>query len=76
MMEVLMTIDLFFGLIGGLGLFLYGMQLLSEGLQKIAGDRIQKTMEILTNKPLVGVATGTLLTSIIQSRRPRLYTLR
>jgi len=66
-MEGLMTIDLFFGLIGGLGLFLYGMQLLSEGLQKIAGDRIQKTMEILTNKPLVGVATGTLLTSIIQS---------
>jgi phosphate:Na+ symporter len=66
-MEVLMTIDLFFGLIGGLGLFLYGMQLLSEGLQKIAGDRIQKTMEILTSKPLMGVATGTLLTSIIQS---------
>ena len=62
-----MTIDLFFGLIGGLGLFLYGMQLLSEGLQKIAGDRIQKTMEFLTSKPLMGVATGTLLTSIIQS---------
>ena len=62
-----MTIDLFYGLIGGLGLFLYGMQLLSEGLQKIAGERIQKTMEFLTNKPLMGVATGTLITSIIQS---------
>jgi len=67
MMEVLMTIDLFFGLIGGLGLFLFGMQLLSEGLQKIAGEKIQKTMEFLTNKPLMGVATGTLLTSVIQS---------
>ncbi|MEA1939339.1 MAG: Na/Pi cotransporter family protein [Candidatus Caldatribacteriota bacterium] len=62
-----MTVDMVFGLIGGLGLFLYGMQLLSEGLQKIAGDRIQKTMEFLTNKPVMGVATGALLTSIIQS---------
>ena len=62
-----MTTELIFGMVGGLGLFLYGMQLLSDGLQKITGDKIQKIMELLTNKPLMGVATGTLLTSIIQS---------
>jgi len=62
-----MTTELIFGMMGGLGLFLYGMQLLSDGLQKVTGDRIQKIMELLTNKPIMGVATGTLLTSIIQS---------
>ena len=62
-----MTTDLVFGMIGGLGLFLYGMNLLSEGLQKITGDRIQKIIEFLTNKPIMGVVTGTLVTSIIQS---------
>ncbi|GAG28494.1 unnamed protein product, partial [marine sediment metagenome] len=35
-----MTTELIFGMMGGLGLFLYGMQLLSDGLQKITGDRI------------------------------------
>ncbi|OGD16434.1 sodium:solute symporter [Candidatus Atribacteria bacterium RBG_19FT_COMBO_35_14] len=62
-----MTTELIFGIIGGLGLFLYGMQLLSDGLQKVTGDRIQKVMEFLTNKPIMGVATGALITSIIQS---------
>lgn len=62
-----MTTELIFGIIGGLGLFLYGMQLLSDGLQKITGDRIQKIIEFLTNKPVMGVATGALITSIIQS---------
>ncbi len=62
-----MTTELIFGIIGGLGLFLYGMQLLSDGLQKVTGDRIQKVMEFLTNKPVMGVATGALITSIIQS---------
>ena len=41
------TPELIFGIIGGLGLFLYGMQLLSDGLQKVTGDRIQKVMEFL-----------------------------
>ena len=62
-----MTIELIFGMIGGLGLFLYGMQLLSDGLQKATGDRIQRILEFLTNKPVMGVATGALITSIIQS---------
>lgn len=62
-----MTTELIFGMMGGLGLFLYGMQLLSDGLQKVTGDKIQKIMELLTNKPVMGVATGALITSIIQS---------
>ena len=62
-----MTTELIFGMVGGLGLFLYGMQLLSDGLQKITGDRIQKVMEFLTTKPVMGVATGALVTSIVQS---------
>ncbi len=62
-----MTTELIFGMVGGLGLFLYGMQLLSDGLQKVTGDRIQKVMEFLTTKPVMGIATGALITSIIQS---------
>nr|MBC8499959.1 Na/Pi symporter [Candidatus Atribacteria bacterium] len=62
-----MTTELIFGMIGGLGLFLYGMQLLSDGLQKATGDRIQKILEFLTKNSVMGVVTGTLITSIIQS---------
>lgn len=62
-----MTTELIFGMMGGLGLFLYGMQLLSDGLQKATGDKIQKILEFLTKKPVMGVATGALITSIIQS---------
>jgi len=62
-----MTTELIFGMVGGLGLFLYGMQLLSDGLQKVTGDKIQKVLEFLTNKPIMGVVTGALITSIIQS---------
>jgi len=62
-----MTTELIFGMMGGLGLFLYGMQLLSDGLQKATGDKIQRILEFLTNKPVMGVATGALITSIVQS---------
>ena len=39
-MSVLLSQNLIFGLLGGLGLFLFGMKIMSEGLQKIAGDRL------------------------------------
>ncbi len=48
-------LPLIFGTIGGLGLFLYGMQLMSDGLQKIAGDRLRRILEILTSTPIIGV---------------------
>lgn len=56
-----------FQLIGGLGLFLYGMQLMGDGLQKTAGDRLRRLLEILTSTPVIGVLVGTLVTMIIQS---------
>ena len=42
-------------LFGGLGLFLFGMQFMASGLQKAAGDRLRKILEVLTIKPVVAV---------------------
>ncbi|MDZ7798271.1 MAG: Na/Pi cotransporter family protein [Patescibacteria group bacterium] len=56
-----------FELAGGLALFLYGIFLLSEGFQKIAGDRLQKILEKFTNRPIKGIASGAAVTAIIQS---------
>lgn len=58
---------LIFGLVGGLGLFLYGMQLMGDGLQKTAGDRLRRLLEILTSTPVIGVLIGALVTMIVQS---------
>lgn len=55
------------GLIGGLGLFLYGMRIMGEGLEKAAGNKLKKLIEILTNNRVMGVIVGTLVTAIIQS---------
>ncbi|HFG9418796.1 TPA: Na/Pi cotransporter family protein [Clostridioides difficile] len=54
-------------LIGGLGLFLYGMSLMGEGLQKSAGDKLKKIIELLTSNVVMGVLIGTVVTGIIQS---------
>ncbi|MDD2290177.1 MAG: Na/Pi cotransporter family protein [Bacteroidales bacterium] len=54
-------------LAGSLGLFLYGMTLMSESLQKIAGDRLRRILSSITSNPLKGVLTGVAITSIIQS---------
>jgi len=56
-----------FGLVGGLGLFLFGMQNMAEGLQKAAGNRLKKLLEALTTNPVSGVLTGALVTALIQS---------
>ncbi len=57
----------FFGFLGGLALFLYGMQLMGEGLQRAAGERLQKILEKLTSVLVVAVALGALVTGILQS---------
>lgn len=57
----------FLTLVGALGLFLYGMKLMSEGLQKIAGDNLRSTLAAMTRTPLMGMLTGTLITVLIQS---------
>ncbi|MGL4911224.1 MAG: Na/Pi cotransporter family protein, partial [Romboutsia sp.] len=54
-------------LIGGLGLFLYGMSLMGEGLQKSAGDKLKRIIELLTSNVIMGVLVGTVVTAIIQS---------
>jgi len=56
-----------FGLVGGLGLFLFGMKIMSEGLQKVAGDRMRKILAALTNNRFIGTFIGLAVTAIIQS---------
>jgi len=58
---------LIIGLLGGLGLFLFGMNVLSEGLQRSAGSRMRTILSKLTQNRLIGVALGTFVTMIIQS---------
>ena len=56
-----------FTLLGSLGMFLYGMNLMSAGLQKAAGDRLRGFLSAMTSNPFKGVLTGLSITSIIQS---------
>lgn len=57
----------FLKLIGSLGLFLYGMKIMSEGLQKAAGDRLRSILTAMTTNRVTGVLTGCLITALIQS---------
>ena len=54
-------------LLGGLGMFLYGMTVMGEGLQKAAGSKLKKIIEMLTSNVVMGVLVGTVVTGIIQS---------
>ena len=62
-----MAITDLFGLLGGLALFLYGMQMMSDGLENVAGDRMERILEKLTANRVIGVAVGALITAVIQS---------
>lgn len=62
-----MNIHLILGLAGGLALFLYGMQMMSSGLEKAAGDRLKGILEKLTSNRFSGILVGALITAIIQS---------
>ncbi len=57
----------FLNLLGSLGLFLYGMKIMSEGLQKVAGDRMRSVLSAMTHNRFLGVLTGLLVTALIQS---------
>ena len=54
-------------LIGALGLFLYGMKLMSESLQKVAGNKLRDILTAMTSNRVKGVFTGVLITALIQS---------
>lgn len=62
-----MTFTDLMGLLGGLALFLYGMQMMSQGLESAAGNKMKQILEKLTANRLVGVLVGAVITAIIQS---------
>lgn len=55
------------GIFGGLGLFLYGMKLMSDGLENVAGEKLKGILEKITSNKVIGVLVGTIVTAIIQS---------
>ncbi|HIV95783.1 MAG TPA: Na/Pi symporter, partial [Candidatus Sellimonas avistercoris] len=57
----------FFGLLGGLALFLYGMQMMSSGLEAAAGNKMKRILERLTANRFLGVLVGAGVTAVIQS---------
>lgn len=63
----LATVDILLGVFGGLGLFIYGMSLMSKGMQKAAGDKLRKMIEMLTYNRYIAVLTGVIVTALVQS---------
>ena len=61
------TIVNIMSLVGSLGLFLYGMKIMSEGLEKFAGDSLRNILAAMTKNRVMGVLTGVLVTALIQS---------
>ena len=62
-----MDLQTIFALLGGLALFIFGMQQMGEGLQKTAGDKMRNILSMLTGTPIKGVLVGMIVTMIIQS---------
>lgn len=65
--EIFLDTSMLIGLLGGLGLFIYGMKQMSEGLQKVSGKRLRNLLASLTDRPIKGILVGTGVTAIIQS---------
>jgi phosphate:Na+ symporter len=59
--------DILFSFLGGLGLFLFGLKYMSDGLQSVAGDKMRTILERGTKNPIRGVLTGAIVTALIQS---------
>ena len=62
-----MDLSMIIMLLGGLGLFIYGMKMMGDGLEKAAGSRLKRLLEILTENRFMGLLVGTIVTAIIQS---------
>ncbi|MBE5961301.1 MAG: Na/Pi cotransporter family protein [Lachnospiraceae bacterium] len=62
-----MTLESILALVAGLGLFLYGMKLMSEGLEKAAGARLRSILEMCTKNQFIGMFVGILFTAVVQS---------
>lgn len=61
------TLEIVFGLLGGLAVFIYGMNMMSECLQKAAGEKMKSILALLTRNPILGVIAGALTTAVLQS---------
>ena len=61
------TVMMIVELLGGLGLFIFGMKMMGEGLEKAAGDKMKNLLEVLTKNRFMGVIVGAAVTAIIQS---------
>ncbi len=61
------TVKILFGLFGGLAIFIFGMNMMSECLQKAAGEKMKKILSLLTKNPILGVLAGALTTAVLQS---------
>ena len=62
----LMSINYFIELLGGLALFLYGMEMMSSGLELVAGDRLRVVIEKMTSNFFKSILVGALVTAVIQ----------
>lgn len=62
-----MSVEMVFSLLGGLALFLYGMQMMSSNLESVAGGRMKDILERLTSNRVLGVLVGAVITAVIQS---------
>ena len=67
-MNEVLTVGL--GLLGGLAIFLYGMNAMSSNLQEVAGDRMRAILGAVTRNPVMGVLAGALATAVCRARRP------
>lgn len=61
------SMQIVFGLLGGLAVFIFGMNLMSECLQKAAGEKMKNILSMLTRNPVMGVLAGALVTAVLQS---------
>ena len=60
-------LQILFGLLGGLAVFIFGMNMMSECLQKAAGEKMKSILALLTKNPVMGVLAGALTTAVLQS---------
>ena len=61
------TLEIIFGVLGGLAVFIFGMNMMSDCLQKAAGERMKSILALLTKNPILGVIAGALTTAVLQS---------
>lgn len=61
------NVEIVFGLLGGLAIFIYGMNMMSECLQKAAGDKMKNILSLLTRNPVMGALAGAIVTAVLQS---------